>query len=55
MQTATRRLNGRMDAWRRGDISFTELDASVKAWVNHARYADTLGLRTQLFDKLSQR
>jgi len=27
---ATRHLNERMDAWRRGDISFAELDASVK-------------------------
>lgn len=31
-------------------ISFAELDASVKGWVNHVRYADTWGLRTHIFN-----
>ena len=42
---ATRRLTGRFDAWRQGDISFGEFDASVRGWVNHVRYADSWGVR----------
>jgi hypothetical protein len=38
-----------LDAYQAGRISFAELDASVKGWVNHVRYADTWGLREHLF------
>jgi hypothetical protein len=41
----TRRLTGNLDAYRAGSISFAELDASVRGWINHVRYADTWGLR----------
>ena len=49
---ATSRLSGRLDDYLAGHISFAELDASVKAWENHIRYADTWGLRRYVFDRL---
>jgi hypothetical protein len=45
---ARRRLGARFEAWRRGQISFAEFDASVQGWVNHVRYADSWRLREQL-------
>jgi hypothetical protein len=48
---ATRRLQALYDAWGRGDISFGEFDASVQGWINHVRYADTLGLRAHVLAK----
>jgi len=42
---ATRRLTERFDAWRAGQLSFGEFDASVQGWINHVRYADSWGLR----------
>ena len=42
---ASRRLAGRWHDYRGGDISYAELDASIKGWVNHVRYADSWGLR----------
>jgi len=32
-----------------------ELDASVKGWINHVRYADTWGLRRHVFRALPVR
>ena len=46
----TQRLEHNIDAYQRGEITFAELDASVKGWVNHVRYADTWGLRGHIFD-----
>jgi hypothetical protein len=46
----TRRLAQLIDRYESGLISFAELDASVKGWVNHVRYADTWGLRTHIFN-----
>lgn len=45
----TRRLEHNLDLYQSGQISFAELDASVKGWVNHVRYADTWGLRSYIF------
>jgi len=45
----TRRLTHLLDLYRSGQITFAELDASVKGWINHVRYADTWGLREHLF------
>jgi retron-type reverse transcriptase len=45
-----RRLADRIDDYEAGRISFGELDASVKGWVNHVRYADTWGLRDHVFN-----
>jgi RNA-directed DNA polymerase len=47
----TRRLNDRFDAWRAGQISFAEFDASVKGWINHVRYADSWGLREHVLSR----
>ena len=43
-----RRLTRNITLYRRGEISFAELDASVQGWINHVRYGDTWGLRRQL-------
>lgn len=45
----TRRLERNLDAYAKGRISFAELDAAVQGWINHVRYADTWGLREQIF------
>lgn len=52
VRSATSRLGERLDDYRAGRISFAELDVSVKAWVNHVRYADTWGLRRHVFSGL---
>lgn len=49
--TASRRLRRRFNDYTAGHISFAELDASVQGWINHVRYADTWGLRRQLFSQ----
>jgi hypothetical protein len=36
-------------------LRFAELDASVKGWVNHVRYADSWGLRKHVFSRLAKR
>jgi hypothetical protein len=48
---ATRRLSARFDAWRAGQISFGEFDASVQGWINHVRYADSWGLREHVLSR----
>jgi hypothetical protein len=53
--STSRRLASRLDAYRAGQISFGEFDASVKGWVNHVRYANTWGLRRHVFAKLRVR
>jgi hypothetical protein len=45
---ATRRLGERYDAYCAGQISFAEFDASVQGWINHARFADSWGLRQHM-------
>ena len=45
----TGRLTSNLDAYRAGSISFAELDAGVRGWINHVRYADTWGLREHIF------
>jgi len=44
------RLARTWDDYRTGRISFAELDAAIKGWVNHLKYADTWGLRRQVFE-----
>ncbi len=41
----TQRLGLQYEAFRSGQISFAEFDASVQGWINHVRYADSWGLR----------
>ena len=47
-----RHLKALLRAYAAGQISFEQLDASVQAWINHARYGDTWGLRRALFNEL---
>lgn len=47
---ASRRLGERYTAWRAGEISFAEFDASVQGWINHVRYADSWGLRRHVLE-----
>ena len=47
----TRRLAHNIDLYETDQISFAELDASIKGWVNYVRYGDTWGLRGHLFDQ----
>jgi hypothetical protein len=45
----TRRFERNLEDYRTGRISFAELDAGVQGWINHVRYADSWGLREQIF------
>ena len=49
---ARRRLRALAANYRDGRVSLRQVDASVQAWIGHACNADTLGLRTSVFDKL---
>jgi hypothetical protein len=40
-----RRLRGLLRLFAAGEIPLERVSASVQGWVNHARYANTLGLR----------
>ncbi|MEM7112994.1 MAG: reverse transcriptase domain-containing protein [Chloroflexota bacterium] len=42
---ARRRLRQRVAAFREGELTLDQLDASVQGWINHVRYADSWGLR----------
>jgi hypothetical protein len=48
---ATRRLQHRFEAWRGGEISFAEFDASVQGWINHVSHADSWGLRKHVLKR----
>lgn len=43
-----RRFDRNMEAYLADEISFAELDSSIKGWINHVRYADTWGLRERV-------
>jgi hypothetical protein len=51
VRSATRHLADRLDAYRAGEISFGEFDASVKGWVNHVQHGDTWGLRRHVLGR----
>ena len=40
-----RKLKELLLAYARGEVSMTDLNNSVRGWVNHVRYANTIGLR----------
>lgn len=40
-----RQLTRLLTAWRAGDLPVTRVTASVRGWVNHVRYGNTVGLR----------
>jgi retron-type reverse transcriptase len=50
---ARQRLRALAANYRDGRVSLRQVDASVRAWIGHACKADTLGLCTAVFDKLS--
>jgi hypothetical protein len=49
---ATRRLGQRYAAYRTGEISSAEFNASVQGWINHVRFADSWGLRRHMLASL---
>lgn len=46
-----RKLRGMIDAYHAGEISRDKIHASVRGWINHVRYGNTVGLRKALFVK----
>ncbi|MDI6770161.1 MAG: reverse transcriptase domain-containing protein [Anaerolineales bacterium] len=40
-----RKLQYRLEEYESGRLEFPRLEASIKGWINHVRYADTWGLR----------
>jgi len=40
-----RRVEALLERYRKRGVSFGELFASLRGWINHARYGDTWGLR----------
>ena len=47
----TRRLQQRWREYCAGEISFAELSAGVRGWVEHARHGDTWGLREHVLGR----
>ncbi len=47
-----RRLRARLAAYHAGEISFGELEASIRGWIAHVGHADTWGLRQRVLDSL---
>jgi RNA-directed DNA polymerase len=47
-----RHLNALVAAYQDGRITFAELDASIRGWIEHARHGDTSGLRRALLGSL---
>jgi RNA-directed DNA polymerase len=47
-----RRFRQQRVAYRRGELSFEDLNNSVRAWVAHASHGDTYHLRTKLFRQM---
>lgn len=52
VRQGTRRLQERYAAWRDGNISFADFDASVQGWINHVSHADSWGLRRHVLGRL---
>lgn len=46
-----RKLHDLSAAYRTGEISLAELTASVRGWINHARYGNTIGLRKAVLSR----
>ena len=44
-----RRLRAQRDAYKAGQMTLAEIQPSVRAWIAHARHADTYRLRKALF------
>ncbi len=51
-----RKLRGLVDAFYDGRITHSQLNDSVRGWINHVRYANSVGLRSSvLYDNFPQR
>ncbi len=51
-----RKLKGLVNEFYDRKISHSQLNASVRGWINHVKYANTIGLRKSvLYDKIPQR
>ncbi|GIK58016.1 MAG: hypothetical protein BroJett015_36790 [Chloroflexota bacterium] len=46
-----RRLQEKLQVYRAGDCTAAEVGASIRGWLNHARYGDTWGLRRAVLRK----
>jgi hypothetical protein len=53
VRSGTRRLRGRLAYYHARRISFAELDASIRGWINHVGHADSWGLRAHVLDRLA--
>ncbi len=49
VKTFGRRLRAQRDAYKAGQMTLAEIQPSVRAWIAHARHADTYRLRKALF------
>lgn len=47
-----RRLRKMAEKYRRGLMSWSEINASVQSWLGHARFSDTYQLRRSIFGKV---
>ena len=47
-----RKLHRLYAAYRAGQLSFEQMDASIQGWINHVRYADTWGLRAAVLNDI---
>jgi RNA-directed DNA polymerase len=47
-----RRLKDLLDAYAAGEIPLERVTASVQGWANHARYGNTVGLRTAILGSI---
>ncbi|MCP4425121.1 MAG: RNA-dependent DNA polymerase [Chloroflexi bacterium] len=46
-----RRLQRLIEQYADGQLSLAQLEASIKGWINHTRYANTVGLRKAVITK----
>jgi len=52
VRNAHRRLRAGLASYHAGQISFAELDASIRGWIAHVGHADSWGLRERVLDSL---
>ena len=50
-----RKIKRRISKYHEGTLTLDDIHASVRGWVNHVRYGNTVGLRKSVFRQLSLR
>jgi hypothetical protein len=50
-----RKLVKLLNDWRAGKCEADKVNASMQGWVNHVRYANTVGLRKAIFSRVAKR